>query len=59
MEAECGRFTDSPNDSGPMKRWQQRGGQNPDDQEEGDRSPRPDSLKRVMERGEAVDERWP
>ena len=54
---EGGRFTDSTNDSGPMKRWQQRGGENPDDQEEGNRFPRPDSLKRVMEREEAVDER--
>ncbi len=33
--AEGGRFTDSTNDSGPRKRWQQRGGENPEDQTEG------------------------
>ena len=33
--AEGGRFAGSTNDSGPMKRWQQRGGENPEDQIEG------------------------
>jgi len=56
---EGGRFTESTNDSGPMTRWSQRGGEHPDDLEEENDFPRPGSLTRVDERGEAVDERWP
>ena len=62
--AEGGRFTDSTNDSGPRKRWQQRGGENPEDQTEGNEHigkkvsmPLSGYPEHVMGIGEAVDER--